>query len=858
MAIFNRLLSSLAVSAVISMAAIAQSPEDFVPYKQINLRLPAVPLLMNDPYFSIWSNYDELNAGVTRHWCEQEKAIDGLLRVDGTTYRFMGAQQKIKLYPLSGMVCDGDSWSGKVSCKKQDGSEWVTSDFNDSDWKNQTAAWGTPDEYANVNTPWRDSNSDVYVRRTVTLTSEDLKKDLWVKFSHDDVFELYINGVKIVSTGETWKQDEKLKLTEKQKSALKSGKNVIAAHCHNTTGGAYLDFGLYVQLNDQGSAIQMAKQTSVNVLATSSYYTFTCGPVKLDLVFTAPMLIDDLDLISTPINYISYQVSSLDSRKHDIQFYLGTTPQLTVNEMNQPTLTNIVKNGEITYAKTGSEAQNVLSRSGDQISIDWGYLYVPAINGQVSVASQELAESTFVTTGNLPKSETSVVRSTSFANMPSISFMNNLGNVKNYRNFMLIGYDEVYDMKYMGKNYKAYYARNGKTIFTSFEELRDNYSSIMARCRALDKMIYDDALAAGNVKYAEQLSGCYRLVMAAHKLFEDNTGKPLYFSKENKSNGCVNTVDLTYPSSPLYLLYNPELLKGMILSILDYALSDARKEKNCAAHDLGQYPLANGQVYGDTMPLEESANIIILADAICRITGDGKWLMPYNDILKIWAEYCRAEGQNPGNQLCTDDFKGPSEQNTNLSVKAILAIAAYANLLPYINGNIADVEKYMQYAKNMALLWEADARNGNHYRMGFNMPDTWSLKYNLVWDKLWGLNLFPKEIYNREIDWYLSNMNKYGTPLDNRVLRGGEHDTKSDWLLWVAAMAPDNETFLKFSDCHYNYINETTSRIPLSDWYDTNTGRSISFSARSVIGGLWMKVLMDRHMPKYTETGWTP
>ena len=192
----------------------------------------------------------------------------------------------------------------------------------------------------------------------------------------------------------------------------------------------------------------------------------------------------------------------------------------------------------------------------------------------------------------------------------------------------------------------------------------------MSRCRALDKTIYDDALAAGNVKYAEMLAANYRLVMGAHKLFQDDKGLILYFSKENKSGGFVNTVDLTYPECPIYLLYNPTLQKGMMLSILEYALSDERKGKNCAAHDLGIYPQANGMHYGDSMPLEESANMIILANAICRITGDGEWLKPYTAVLKTWAEYCRKEGQNPGNQLCTDDFKGPSEQNTNLSVKS--------------------------------------------------------------------------------------------------------------------------------------------------------------------------------------------
>ena len=59
---------------------------------------------------------------------------------------------------------------------------------------------------------------------------------------------------------------------------------------------------------------------SVDVLATSSYYTFACGPVELDIVFTAPQLIDDLDLLSTPINYVSYRVRSLDKKEHDVQF----------------------------------------------------------------------------------------------------------------------------------------------------------------------------------------------------------------------------------------------------------------------------------------------------------------------------------------------------------------------------------------------------------------------------------------------------------------------------------------------------------------------------------------------------------
>lgn len=849
----KKCLSASMLVMAMSMTMTAQNAENFVPYQKTDLRLPSVPLLVNDPYFSIWSNYDALNQGPTRMWCEHEKAIEGILRVDGTAYRFMGQGTQALLRPIAGMTIDGDNWSGRVSYQRQNGTNWAQPTFNDSGWAVEDAAWGTPGEYPNVRHSWTSPNSDIYVRRTVNLTNDDLNKDLWVMFSHDDVFELYINGTRVISTGETWLQGEEHKLTAAQKALLKAGDNIIAAHCHNTSGGAYIDFGLYENTLEPGAAVQLAQQNSVDVMATSSYYNFTCGPVNLDLVFTAPMLIDDFDLISTPINFISYQVKSNDGKKHDVQFYLATSAQLTVNEMAQPTITNTITKNGVKYAQAGSEAQNYLGRSGDMISIDWGYLYIPEINGTIAICDPNAAEPTFVNTGKLAANLSGDQKSTNRSNMPTICFMNDLGNITEARDFMMIGYDEVWDMQYMRKNYKAYYARDGKTIFDQFKYFNDNYQNLMDRCKDLDKTIYDDGLAAGNVKYAEQLAGTYRHVMAAHKLFQDDTGKALYFSKENKSNGCVNTVDLTYPESPLYLIYNPELQKGMILSILDYAQRPERKNAGCAAHDLGQYPLANGQVYGDTMPLEESANILLLADAICRITGDGAWLKPYANELATWASYCRKEGQNPGNQLCTDDFKGPSEQNTNLSVKAILAVAAYANILDYINGSSRTKDTFNKAAKEMALLWEADARDGDHYRMEFHKPGTWSQKYNLIWDKMWNLGLFPAEVLDREINFYVNHMSKYGPALDSR-----DQMTKSDWIMWTAAMSPNTETFLKFSDKHYDYINETRTRIPLSDFYWADSGLACNFSARSVIGGLWMKVLMDKYGITPEQTAWAP
>ena len=829
----KKLLMSVAVLAT-AVFANAQTPADFVPYKSTKLRLPSVPLVVSDPYFSIWSPYDKLNDGDTRHWTNDEKPLEGLLRVDGKTYRFMGSKERSLLESIVPMA-DEAEWKAMYT-RTNPGAGWEKPDF--SGWTEGTAAFGSPD-LSNVRTHWSEQNSDLYVRRSVELTADDLNNDLYLVYSHDDVFEIFINGTSVAKTGETWREGVKLHLSDDVKKLLKPGKNVIAAHCHNTTGGAYTDFGLFKNLAVSNAKILQAEQKSVSVLATSTYYTFVCGPVELDVVFTAPMLINDYDLLSMPINYISYQVRSTDKKTHDVQFYLSANPLQGVNKSSQPTVSStVIKNG-VKYLKTGTVDQPILAKKGDGICIDWGYFYMPNVNGNVSLSSENKIKDIFLSTGELPESE-EVVVCRKASQMPTLAYVHNFGNVATASSFTMLGYDEIQDIEYMYERYKGYWAHGGKvTIFDAFDRLKNSYSELMAKCREFDKMIYDDGLKAGDVKYAEILSGSYRHVIAAHKLFEDKDGNLLFFSKENNSNGCVNTVDLTYPEAPLFLVYNPDLQKAMMTSIFDYSYS-GRWTKPFAAHDLGTYPIANGQVYGGDMPLEEAGNMITLAAMIAKIEGNTKYVDKYWNILKMWTDYLVENGQDPANQLCTDDFAGHWAHNCNLSIKAIMGVAGFAEMAR-IKGDAATADKYMNKAKEMAAKWEKDAREDDHYRLAFDRENTWSQKYNMVWDKLWNINIFPNDAMQREIKYYLKMQNRYGLPLDSR-----KDYTKNDWIMWTAAMAPNNKTFLKFVHPVYDYINETESRVPISDWYDTKTGLMTGFKARSVIGGFWMKVLADK------------
>lgn len=819
-----------------AMTAVAQTAETFVPYKATDLRLPSVPLVVNDPYFSIWSPYDRLNEGTTRLWDNEEKPLEGMLRVDGKTYSFMGANERVRLKTVAPMAGE-KAWEGKYT-RQNPGDGWQNPSFDDSAWKTGKAAWGS-DDYSHVGTGWKELNSDLYVRRVVNLSAADLAKELYMVYSHDNMMEIYINGKKIVQTGREWLEGVRLRLGDEQKACLHEGENVVAVHCHNDTGGAYADFGIYENTYGATGTVEQAEQTGVDVLATSTYYTFRCGPVYLDLVFTAPMLMDNLELLSTPINFISYQVRSADGKSHDVKLLLTASPLIANNKATQPMESRTMTVGGTKYVRTGTIEQPILAKKGDNIGIDWGYLYLPEVNGKVSLGDDHLLRSTFVSTGTLAGGA-DYVRSYSVDKMPTLAYCHDFGNVTDARSFAMIGYDEVQDIEYMFKRYKALWARDGQvTIFDAFDNLRRNYADIMEQCRRTDRTIYDDGMNAGNKQYAEILSASYRHVIAAHKLFRDDRGKLLFFSKENNSNGCVNTVDLTYPSAPLFLLYNPGLEKGMITSILDYSLS-GRWTKPFAAHDIGTYPIADGQVYGGDMPLEESGNILTLCAQIAKEEGNADYVKPYWSVLTTWVDYLVENGQDPANQLCTDDFAGHWAHNANLSVKAIMGIAAYAELAKML-GYADAYNKYNAKAKDMAKVWERTAADGDHYDLAFGSKDTWSQKYNLIWDKLWGTHIFSDKVADTEIKYYLKKQNKYGLPLDCR-----KDYTKSDWIMWTASMAKDKKTFLKFVEPVYNYINETQSRVPVSDWHDTKTGLWVGFRARSVIGGYWMRVLADR------------
>jgi hypothetical protein len=244
------------------------------------------------------------------------------------------------------------------------------------------------------------------------------------------------------------------------------------------------------------------------------------------------------------------------------------------------------------------------------------------------------------------------------------------------------------------------------------------------------------------------------------------------------------------------------------------------------------------------MPVEESGNMLILCDAIAQEEGNANFVSPWWPKLTQWALYLEQYGLDPENQLCTDDFMGHLAHNANLSVKAILGLAAYGDLCR-MRGDPANARKYQNLAKTDAAHWVKVAAEGEHYRLAFDKPNTWSQKYNLVWDHILGLNIFPPEVAQKEVAHYKSVMQRYGVPLDSRTRL-----TKTDWSLWSATLASSQADFETLIAPIYDYLNGTTARDPVADSYETDKVQSGGMHARTVVGGLFIKLLADRSMWK--------
>ncbi|MBI2299334.1 MAG: DUF4965 domain-containing protein [Armatimonadetes bacterium] len=605
-----------------------------------------------------------------------------------------------------------------------------------------------------------------------------------------------------------------------------------------------IDGRAYRLMGRQPADLPAMPQVGLQVTPTRTLCTFDDGRVRVELSFLAPALPHDLDALSLPLTYLTWQVRSVDRARHRVALFDSTSVQLAVNTPEQEVAWGRESAGPLTLLRAGTVEQAILGSSGDSHNLDWGYVYAATTTAGCRAAIGEGARlrDAFAAGGSLPgEDDTRLPRAANDAE-PALAFEFDLGQVTALAQTrqVIIALDEIYAIRYTGRKLRPYWRRQGASPQAMLTRAAAAYRQLAARCAAFDRELTADLTTLGGDRYAQLCALAYRQALGACGLAADARGQPLLFPKENTSNGDIATVDVIYPLEPMLLLLSPRLAKAAVAPVLNYA-SSPRWRWASAPHDLGTYPNARGtDEAGEGMPVEETANLLLLCDAIAHADGNADFVTPWWPTLGKWAVYLEQYGLDPADQLCTDDFMGHLAHNANLSLKAILALAAYGDLCR-LRRDTAGADRYARLARSDADHWQQVAADGDHSRLAFDQPGTWSQKYNLVWDRILGLDVFPVPVSEREVSWYRRQLGPYGVPLDSRT-----KSSKTDWAVWSASLAWRDTEFRALVSPIWDYMNQTTARDPLPDLYPTDgLGRGGGMFARPVVGGLFVRMLTD-------------
>lgn len=602
------------------------------------------------------------------------------------------------------------------------------------------------------------------------------------------------------------------------------------------------------------------KQTDVSISAFGTHYTFEGEGFKLKVDFVSPLPPDDLTRLSCPVCYTDYEAEFDGEVPSDFSVAIALDEEYCYNNDRAQVVGGVLPLSGYEAAFMTRMRNLVMSNADDIAAPDWGDTYLA---GEESFFITDAALNVYITQGKAEYIRKERERSYLF----SVCRGNKGG--------FMTAFDDRVSIFYFGEWLKGYYFRGGKTVIDALDESRADHDAIISSCASFDEKFRQDADRVGEGFYTLACASL-RQSVGAHKLVENASGKLLFLSKECDSNGCIGTADVSYPSIPLYLIYNPELVNAMMTGIFDFAKMPVWTF-DFAPHDIGTYPWCMGQAYGIRnaddkyscnmtcfwdyprthtmlylrpaasevydlrfqMPVEECGNMLIMTAAALMAGASDKQAKSNFSLLKKWVKYLEKYGLKPSDQLCTDDFAGHLADNANLAIKALVGLEAFSLICKHF-GKDALAQEYAEKAKKFAFEFKNIVGEGI-MPLAYGQENSYSLKYNILFDKLFGFSLIGQDVCEREVSYYIEKNERYGVPLDTR-----KDYTKSDWILWCAALTDDKDKAHALYAPILAYLSESASRKPFGDWYDTKTGLIEHFFNRTVQGGIFAPLLKEK------------
>src|SRR5205814_7554953 len=203
-----------------------------------------------------------------------------------------------------------------------------------------------------------------------------------------------------------------------------------------------------------------------------------------------------------PVTYLSYGARSIDGKSHEVAIYFDASPEIAVNEPRQPVEWSRQDGADLSLLRVGSKEQQVLAKKGDDLRIDWGYFYVAAPrsgNPSSDIVPAAPARGDFAARGALAASYDLLEPVSEAGSAPVGCTVFDLGKVssKPVSRYLILAYDDLYSIQYMGKNLRPYWRRNGWQAGDLLAAAARDYESLKKRCEEFDEELMADLTRAG-------------------------------------------------------------------------------------------------------------------------------------------------------------------------------------------------------------------------------------------------------------------------------------------------------------------------------------------------------------------------
>ena len=293
----------------------------------------------------------------------------------------------------------------------------------------------------------------------------------------------------------------------------------------------------------RGPQTPALEQQSLNVLPTRTIYTFSGAGISLTLTFLTPSFPDDLDVLSRPATYLTWDLASADGSGHDVSLYFDASSELAVNTADQPVTWGRFRLGDATALRLGSTAQPVLEKFGDDLRIDWGYLYAvaPQPDASTFAGDRDAARASFVETGTLPDSDDFSAPRAAGRRGAVLAFAWDVKGVSSQpvSRYLMLAYDDLYSIEYFKRRARPWWRRNGAEAGDLLRDALGDYDRLSATAAGLRRGA-DGRPEAGRRRAVRPARGAGLSAGAGRAQAGGRLdGTPLCFSKENFSNGCI-------------------------------------------------------------------------------------------------------------------------------------------------------------------------------------------------------------------------------------------------------------------------------------------------------------------------------